>query len=174
MTASNSPAFPGYHVPMASRRAPALLVMFAALAVPHAGIADPSPPVPPVISQTQGDWLTEDHRGVVHIGPCGNVICGTIIAQSDFRPDGSSMLDPSGHPQCHLAIIRSMIPGDDGRLHGTVTDPRDGSTYNAQLWLGDDGALRLRGYVAVPLLGSTQRWEHYAGTVTPDCHFPKK
>jgi uncharacterized protein (DUF2147 family) len=139
------------------------------LAVPAARAAAEAP----VIAQTAGDWLTEDHRGVVHIATCGPVVCGTIIAQSDFRPDGSSMLDPQGHPQCHLAIIRNMVVGDDGRLHGTVTDPRDGTTYNAQLWLGDDGALRLRGYLGVPLLGSTQRWERYSGRVTADCHFPK-
>ncbi len=165
--ASTSVKSPGCRAPMVNRTVLALVAC--CLALPAARAAGQAP----VIAQTAGDWLTEDHRGVVHIGQCGRVICGVIMAQSDFRPDGSSMLDPEGHPQCHLAIIRNMVVGDDGRLHGTVTDPRDGTTYNAQLWLGDDGALRLRGYLGVPLLGSTQRWERYAGKVTADCHFPK-
>ncbi len=167
MTALRSRAFPGCRGPMAEQRARRGVWALAALWLTAAAAQ------PPVIAETRGDWLTEDHRGVVRIAPCGNAICGTIIAQSDFRPDGSSMLDPQGRPQCHLAIIRDMVVGDDGRLHGTVTDPRDGTTYHAELWRGDDGALRLRGYVGVPLFGSTQRWERYTGTVQPDCHFRK-
>ena len=169
---SNSHAYPGCLVPTASA---ARFVAYAvALVVLAASGAARAATPPPVIAQTEGDWFTEDHRGVVRVAPCGDAICGTIVAQSDFRPDGSAMLDATGRSQCHLAFIRGMRPGDDGRLHGTVTDPRDNTTYNAIMWLGDDGALRLRGYLAVPLLGSTERWERFHGAVADNCHFIRK
>ena len=125
----------------------------------------------PPHSNTQGDWFTEDHSGVIHVGPCGPVLCGTIVGVSDWRKDGSAVTDVHGTSQCDLAIIRGMAPGDDNRLHGTVTDPTDGKTYSAELWVGEDGALRLRGYIGLEILGSTQRWEKFSGHVRPDCHF---
>jgi uncharacterized protein (DUF2147 family) len=125
----------------------------------------------PPHSNTQGDWFTEDHRGVVHVGPCGAVLCGTVVGVSDFRADGSAITDVHGRSQCDLAIIRGMVPGDDNRLHGTVTDPTDGKTYSAELWVGEDGALRLRGFIGLELFGSTQRWEKFSGHLRPDCHF---
>ena len=64
-----------------------------------------------------------------------------------------------------------MRAGDDGKLHGTVTDPHDGDVYHATLWVADDGNLHLRGYIGIPLLGSTQTWTHFTGTLRPDCHF---
>jgi hypothetical protein len=36
--------------------------------------------------------------------------------------------------------------------------------------MADNGDLHLRGYVLVPLLGSTQVWTRYAGQPTADCH----
>jgi uncharacterized protein (DUF2147 family) len=121
----------------------------------------------------RGDWYTEDHRGVIHFGPCGAYLCGTVEGISDWQKDGSAPTDVHGRSQCHLAIIEHLRPGDDGRLHGTVTDPTDGKTYSAIVWIGDDGALRLRGYIGLPVLGSTQRWEKFPGRVGRDCHFTR-
>jgi uncharacterized protein (DUF2147 family) len=118
-----------------------------------------------------GDWLTEKSDGVITIAPCGGAICGEITGVSDWKPDGSPPRDSTGAPECHLRIIRNMVPGDDGRLHGTITDPRDGDVYQAELWRGDDGTLRLRGYIGLPLLGSTQTWTRFTGKRQPDCHF---
>ena len=118
-----------------------------------------------------GDWFTEDKKGVIHVGPCGPAICGSIVGISDWAQDGSPPKDTEGRSECQLAFIHDMKPGDDGRRHGTVTNPRDGKTYTAQLWLDDTGDLRLRGYIGLPILGSTQVWTKFTGTRRPDCHF---
>lgn len=131
-----------------------------------AGAAAPPPTVPPpTLPPVCGDWFTEDHQGVIRIAPCGAGYCGTIVGLSDFGPDYR------GQSQCHEILIRTRAPQEDGRMPGTVMDPRDGYVYKALLWLGADGAVRLRGFVALPMLGSTQRWEHFAGRIGADCHF---
>lgn len=123
-------------------------------------------------ADTAGNWYTENHDGVIHVGPCGGpAYCGTVVGVTEWRKDGSAPVDVNGRTQCQLVFIKNMVMGDDGRRHGTVTDPTDGKTYDAQLWVGEDGALRLRGYIGLPILGSTQRWEKFSGHLKPDCHF---
>jgi uncharacterized protein (DUF2147 family) len=118
-----------------------------------------------------GDWFTEKKDGVVTVAPCGDAMCGEISGIGDFGPDGAPPRDSAGASQCHLRIIRDMRPAGDGTLHGTVTDPRDGDVYQAKLWAAADGTLRLRGYIAMPLFGSTQTWTRFTGKRQPDCHF---
>jgi uncharacterized protein (DUF2147 family) len=121
---------------------------------------------------TAGDWYTEDHRGVIHVGPCGgDAYCGTVVGVSDWDKYGRPPFDVNGRSQCQLVFIKHMVMGSDGRRYGTVANPTDGKVYSAILWVGEDGALRLRGYVGLPVLGSTQRWEKFTGHLRPDCHF---
>jgi uncharacterized protein (DUF2147 family) len=151
---------------MADARRFGLLAVLLVLAAGSARAQTAPPPRDPT-----GDWFTEGRKGVIHVGPCGPVYCGSIVGISDWAKDGSTPKDNEGHSQCQLVIIRDMKPGDDGRRHGTVTDPRDGKIYTAQLWVGDDGDLRLRGYIGLPILGSTQHWTKFTGTRRSDCHF---
>lgn len=163
MKASKFRAFLGSRVRTAEA---AFLILAAVLAIAlaaHAGAATPSDPT--------GDWWTPDHDGVVHFGPCGGAFCGTIVGVSDWRRDGTAATDIYGRSQCHLTIVQNLLPGDDGRRHGTVTDPTDGKSYNAIVWIGEDGALRLRGYVGLQLFGETKKWDRFTGKVAPDCHY---
>ncbi len=120
-----------------------------------------------------GDWFTEDGAGVIQFGPCGEALCGVIVGTSEYPANGDALRDVHGRPQCHLSIINGLRPGQDGRLHGTVTNPEDGRTYDAQVWVPPDGALRLRGYIGLPVLGSTQIWPRFHGRVFPNCQFRK-
>jgi uncharacterized protein (DUF2147 family) len=43
----------------------------------------------------------------------------------------------------------------DGTWLAQITDPRDGDTYQAKLWLDESGNLHLRGFIGIPLLNST-------------------
>ena len=119
-----------------------------------------------------GDWFTEDHAGVIHVGPCGPIYCGAVVGISTWQKNGAPPTDTEGHSQCQLVIIRDMKLGDDGRRHGTVTNPLDGRVYDAELWVDND-VLHLRGYIGISLLGSTQHWERFHGTRQADCHFSK-
>jgi len=120
-------------------------------------------------SNPVGDWLTEDRLGVITVAACGDALCGSITGVSKFPPGG--LRDVHGAPECQLVIIKGMRPGDDGKHHGTVDNPQDGKTYQAQLWVDGDGALNLRGYLLSPWLGSTRTWTRFTGKRQPDCHF---
>ncbi len=43
----------------------------------------------------------------------------------------------------------------DGKWQGRIYDPESGKTYKSQMSTGDDGTLRMRGYIGVPMLGRT-------------------
>ncbi len=116
-----------------------------------------------------GEWMTEDRKGVVRIEPCGAAFCGRVVGVSDFPPGG--LRDLHGVPQCGLVILHDLVPAENERRRGRITNPDDGRTYGALLWVADDGDMRLRGYVGLPMLGSTQHWPHFRGTLTKDCHF---
>jgi uncharacterized protein (DUF2147 family) len=118
----------------------------------------------------EGSWFTQGRGGVVKIAPCGSALCGVIIGLSEWPPH-DVLRDVHGTPQCHLTLLRDLRLEDDQRWHGTVTNPKDGQVYDAEIWVPADGIMRLRGYIGIPLLGTTQLWPPFTGTVTSDCHF---
>jgi uncharacterized protein (DUF2147 family) len=116
----------------------------------------------------RGTWLTASGHGVIAIEPCGEALCGRIVG-IDRDPTEPMPTDVHGRPQCGLTIIRNEKPEADGTWLGEVTDPRDGTTYHAQLWLDASGDLHLRGYIGIPLFGSTQTWRKFTGHLTTEC-----
>ncbi len=121
-----------------------------------------------------GEWYTEDRSGVIRIAPCGAALCGVIVGLTDWPKDGRVLRDVHGTPQCQLTLLSDLKLHDDGRWHGIVTNPDDGRVYDAEVWVGPDGFMRLRGYIALEIFGSTQRWPPFSGSIAPDCHFVEK
>src|SRR5258708_13621775 len=124
----------------------------------------------------EGLWLTEDRDAVIKIETCGGMLFGLIVGIGTFSPDGSPPKDIRARSQCGLEIIHALVQSESGRWFGTITNPEDGRVYKARLSLDDAGRLRLRGYIAIPLFGSTQIWTAYSGTLTADCrttHYPR-
>ena len=117
-----------------------------------------------------GEWLTESGHGVIEIVRCENAMCGSIVG-IDRTPDEPLPTDFTGRSQCGLTIISDVTPGENDAWYGKIVDPRDGATYHAKLWVDSEGRLNLRGYVGIPLLGSTQVWSRFTGRLTEDCHF---
>jgi len=114
-----------------------------------------------------GIWLTEDGAGAVEIFDCGAALCGRIVWQkSRFRANGSLDIDDRNpnpalrqQPICGLQIISRMRPsGPNAWDEGRIYDPDSGKTYRAILTLEGADALRLRGYIGIPLLGASQLW----------------
>ncbi len=137
----------------------ACLVGQPALAAPR--LADPS---------LLGRWWAGDRDGVIEVYACGNGLCGRIVGQPDPRnAEGGLPLSNAGVPECGLTILRVTKRTDDGRWWGTITNPDDGKEWNCEIWLAADGAVRLRGYVLLPVLGQTQTWQHFTGHVGTDC-----
>jgi uncharacterized protein (DUF2147 family) len=117
-----------------------------------------------------GTWLTENGHGVIAITQCGDALCGRIVG-IDRKPAEPMPTDVHGRSQCGLTIITNAKPESEDAWLGEITDPRDGGTYRAKLAVDEDGNLRLRGYIGIPLLGATQVWHKFTGHLTALCGF---
>ena len=100
----------------------------------------------------QGFWLTANDRAVVQIGQRGQALCGQIVG-IDREPEAPMPTDVQGRPQCDLTIITDEKPKADGTWLGEITDPRDGSRYQAKLWVDESGNLHLRAFIGIPEVG---------------------
>jgi uncharacterized protein (DUF2147 family) len=124
-----------------------------------------------LIKMVEGDWLTENNESIIRLYNCGSAVCGMIAGVTGFAPDGSGPKGANGTPTCGRVIVRDMHLDDDGVLQGSITDPRNDTVYNASIRIGDHGELRLRGYVGISLLGSTQIWQPAHARFGKDCRF---
>ena len=119
-----------------------------------------------------GRWLTPDRDAVIQIAPCGAELCGQIVGMV-LQPTDPVPRDWTGASLCDLTIIRAAAErSSDGRAvwHGTIINPHNGAAYHAQLTVGVDHQLHLRGYVALPIFGLTQHWTAYSGPdAAADC-----
>jgi len=115
-----------------------------------------------------GTWSTANGHGVIAIEQCGDALCGRIVG-IDRRPTEPMPTDAHGRSQCGLIIITNEQPTAGASWLGNITDPRDDDTYQAKLWLDDDGNLHVRGFIGIPLLGSTQIWHPFTGNLTAEC-----
>src|SRR4051794_30156616 len=80
-----------------------------------------------------GFWQTSSDGAVIEVEPCGNAMCGKIAGMHFDSPDSPMPTDHQGRPQCGLRIIE--MTAQDGRWGGTITDPRDGAVWRAQMWV---------------------------------------
>jgi uncharacterized protein (DUF2147 family) len=112
--------------------------------------------------------LTANGQGVVEIDRCGDALCGRIVG-IERGPTDPMPTDVHGRPQCGLTIITDEKPEPDGTWLGQVIDPRDGSRYQAKLWLDQNGNLKLRGFIGIPALGATQTWQRFTGHLAKEC-----
>lgn len=58
-----------------------------------------------------------------------------------------------------MVILRNLTKEDDKYTDGTITDPENGKTYDAKIWLEEDqpNTLMVRGYIA--FFYRTQQWK---------------
>lgn len=146
------------------RRSGLFAALFCAALLGAAPVVASAPSRTPI-----GAWLTAKGDAVVQIMPCGEALCGEIagIARAPGAPVPT---DVEGRPQCGLVIMRDERPEADGTWVGTITDPRDGASFDARLSVDEAGNLQLRGFFAIPLLGETQTWHRFTGKLGAGCH----
>jgi uncharacterized protein (DUF2147 family) len=137
--------------PKAITRALALPLL---LAVPAAAaMAAPS---------VQGVWITDDHKGLVQIGPCGGQICGRILKVVDAGPNVPTKdvnnPDPKlrGRPLVGLVTLSGFSQSGATWKGGRAYDPKSGKSYRSTLQLNPDGSLNVSGCVL--FICESRRW----------------
>jgi uncharacterized protein (DUF2147 family) len=134
-----------------------------------------------------GDWMTEDGRAIVRIGPCGQVdvtsappgrraggkqpaaqadpaapLCG-LLAWSKGRSDGDRTDGSAGEVKSLVgtSLLSDMKPKGGNRWEGEVTNPTNGRVYQSHMSLKSTDVLRIEGCVLGFLCGG-QDWRRHA------------
>jgi uncharacterized protein (DUF2147 family) len=119
------------------------------------GGAAPAPSV-------HGLWLTDDHKGVVRIAPCGPHLCGTIARVLDTNParltTDRNNPDPGlrARPILGLPILSGFNRSGSTWTGGRAYDPKTGRSYRSTLALNPDGSLKVTGCVL--FICESRRW----------------
>ena len=137
-----------------------LLILMSCLVLSWGGTASASSPV--------GVWLTEGGKSQVEIAECEDRLCGTIVWLAEPLDDEGREKTDKNNPEdslksraiIGLPLLDRFVPGDEENvwIDGKIYNPEDGETYSCTLTLQEDGSLKVRGYVGLPLFGKTQIW----------------
>jgi uncharacterized protein (DUF2147 family) len=150
--------------------AAALMMMTAMLAAPPARspagrssliTAEPLD-TKPSADAIMGQWLTEDKKGHVRVTRQND---GTYIGVLTWAAPGAppkdvNNKDPKLRDRAMLGIVLMWHLRYTGGeyVDGYIYDPENGDTYTMKATLEGNDTLKLRGYVAIPLLGQSQTW----------------
>jgi uncharacterized protein (DUF2147 family) len=136
----------------------AALALGGLLAATSVGAQSPTP---------VGVWLHANGRIRIEIAPCGDQFCGKLVwFKWPNDTEGQPLIDLKNpdpalrqRPLLGLAILSGLRrAGERTWEDGKVYNPDDGKDYRAQMSIPDDGTLRVRAYVLLPILGETQIW----------------
>ena len=112
-----------------------------------------------------GVWLHANGRIQVAIAPCGERLCGKIVwfkrpndasgrPRVDFRNPDPALRT---RPLLGLTILQGLRrTGERTWDDGQIYNPDDGTDYQALMSIEDNGDLRVRTYLLLPMLGKTQ------------------
>ena len=110
----------------------------------------------------EGNWLTDDQKGVVQVAPCGAQMCGRIVRVLDKGPGVPAMdvnnPDPKlrGRPIVGLTTLWGFRRDGAAWKGGRAYDPKSGRSYRATLGLNPDGSLKVTGCVL--FICEARRW----------------
>ena len=104
-----------------------------------------------------GTYLNEKQTAHIEIFKDGGAYSGRIIWHKENRKDYKNP-DPAlqDRPLVGMVFLTDFVydPEEKEWDSGEVYAPDDGKTYSGYLWL-EDGVLKMRGYVGIPLFGRT-------------------
>jgi uncharacterized protein (DUF2147 family) len=112
-------------------------------------------------ASVQGLWLTDDHKGLVQIGPCGRSLCGTIakVADTSGRAPKTDIHNPDARLRSRPILGMPVLTGFESAgsyWKGRAYDPKSGKSYRSTLELNPDGSLKVSGCIL--FICQSQRW----------------
>lgn len=129
-----------------------------------------------------GPWLTGKEGAVIELYRCDNPgereICGRIAwLEKPYTDDGKLKRDPENpvaslrdRPMCGLEVVTGLTRSDrDTWTDGQVYNPKDGRDYSAYLDVKDDGKIRIRAYLGIPLIGKSETWTRPGDDIDIGC-----
>lgn len=121
-----------------------------------------------------GLWLTPDDNAVIEVYREGERFSGRIVSLREPNYPANAEAGLAGKPKVDrnnpdeslrarpivgLNLVQGFEYVGDGRYEtGRIYDPRDGTTYQCEMALQEDGTLEVHGYVGIALFGKTQVW----------------
>lgn len=114
-----------------------------------------------------GTWLSADGGTKVRVSDCGGgKLCGKVvwlnepIDQTTGRPKTDKHNADAGkraRPLLGVQVVQGMKPAGDNKWSGKIYNADDGKTYQANVTLVSDNAMRVQGCV-LGLLCKSQTW----------------
>jgi uncharacterized protein (DUF2147 family) len=104
-------------------------------------------------SDIEDSWPTDDHKGVVRIGPCGDKLCGRIAQVLDRTPGiprtdvNNPDLRLRSQPLVGLLTLAGFSRRGTAWQGGRAYDPKSGKNYRSTLQLEPNGSLKVTGCV---------------------------
>jgi uncharacterized protein (DUF2147 family) len=117
------------------------------------------------IASPVGFWKNED--ATFEIFEDQGKLRGKIVAMREPKTaDGKEKTDihnpdasKRGRPIVGLEFMSGFTKKTDARwADGTIYDPKTGNTYSSLLELDGPGAIKVRGYIGISLIGRTAIW----------------
>lgn len=115
-----------------------------------------------------GQWITEDGKGVFDIHTCGDKMCGNLVGLNLTQDEEASGRRKT---ECNLQMLKGFHPMEDRHDHwkGHIFDPQSKNTYDAIIWVAEDGSLKLHGFLGLELFGRTDTWQPFHGHIGNNC-----
>jgi uncharacterized protein (DUF2147 family) len=92
-----------------------------------------------------GKWQLDDGRLTVQVSPCGDKLCGYVVALAKPLRHGKPKVDRKNpdkslrkRPVIGLSVINDMQKIGPNRYEGTIYNADDGNTYSGGMTLDGD------------------------------------
>jgi uncharacterized protein (DUF2147 family) len=131
--------------------------------VPRPSEAAPAPLAATLPADTLlGEWWTEGREGKMRfVKTKSGAFEGIIVSgKDDDKKDVNNPNEKLRDRKLKGIVIMWHLQFVDGEyVDGYCYNPRDGNTYRVKIRMLGQNSLKLRGYLAIPLLGQSQEWE---------------
>ncbi len=111
-----------------------------------------------------GGWINGDDDAKVEIYKSGNKYYGKITwLRNPNEDNGTPKVDDENpdkskqsQPIMGLVILKDFVFEDGYWKNGTIYDPKNGKTYDCEMWLDGKTGLKIRGYWGI--VYRTETW----------------